>query len=303
MTALCALPLAAMGGIPLFPGMTNAHDAPGANPATDRLRATLAGLEASSGGRLGVAAVRADGRGGFSYRGDERFPLCSTFKVLAVAAVLRDHKTSLGRRIRFTRADITPWSPVTEKFLGEGLTVAELCKAALQHSDNTAGNLILAQLGGPAVLTAFARSLGDRAFRLDRWETELNAAAPGDERDTTTPTAMRDTLNGLICGSLLPRDAARRLREWMLGCATGAARLPAGAPHGWRVAHKTGGGDNGTANDVGVLLPEAVDAPLVVCAYLTGSTRPAAENDAILAAVARGVCVAEGLAPPRGGMY
>jgi Beta-lactamase class A len=247
--------------------------------------------------------MRANGSGGLFHRGGERFPLCSTFKVLAVAAVLRDHAALLDHRIRFTRADIRPWSPVTEKFLHSGLTVAELCKAALQHSDNTAGNLILAQLGGPAALTAFARSLGDTAFRLDRWEVELNAATPGDNRDTTTPAAMCATLNGLVCDDLLPANAALQLRTWMLGCATGATRFPAGAPQGWRVAHKTGGGNNGTANDVGVLLPLGAGTPLVVAAYLTGSVLPAVENDAILAAVARGVCAAEGLAPPREGMY
>ena len=300
LAGLCALPLSA-----LFAPLANAS---GAEPAqSPALHAEFARLEAASGGRLGVAARQVSDGKTLSYRGDERFPMCSTFKVVAAAAILRDKPQMLGQRIHYTQADIQPWSPITEKHIDDGLTVAELCAAMLQHSDNTAANLVLAQLGGPQGLTALARSLGDTTFRLDRWEVELNSAIAGDERDTTTPLAMSNTLQGLLWGQLLPAPGRRQLVEWMLGCATGAGRIPAGMPKGWQAAHKTGSGENGTANDTGLLLPpdttKKLESPLVVTVYLTGSKLPAADNDKIIAASTRLLCAANGLARPHDNMY
>lgn len=310
LAGLCALPLASMSAA--FITCTSAEASPLSAAKEKSLQKNLAELEASTGGRLGVAAS-ADGGKVFSYRGDERFPMCSTFKVLAAAAVLRDKPGILEQRIHFAKNDIQPWSPVTEKHLEDGMTVSELCAAMLQHSDNTAANLVLAQLGGPAGLTTIARSFGDTTFRLDRWEVDLNTAIPGDMRDTTTPLAMCRTLNGLLCGNLLKAPARKQLTDWMLACATGAGRIPAGAPQGWRSAHKSGSGENGTANDVGVLLPpdnpeqattrKGKNRPLVVALYLTGSKLTGPENDKILAQATRLVCAAEGLATPLDNMY
>ncbi|MDE7065908.1 MAG: class A beta-lactamase, partial [Desulfovibrionaceae bacterium] len=185
----------------------------------------MAALEAASGGRLGAAVIdMADGKS-FSYRGEERFPLCSTFKVVAVGAVLQRTATEHGllrRRIRFARQDMVPWSPVTSHHIADGMTVEELCAAALQQSDNTAANLLLDLLGGPRSLTAFARSLGDDAFRLDRCEPELNASEPGDPRDTTTPEAMAATLRSLVFGPALEPAQSAVLWYWLRGKTTGA---------------------------------------------------------------------------------
>lgn len=300
LAALCALPLSA-----LLAPLANAS---GAAPLhNEALQTGLARLEAASGGRLGVAARQVAGGKILGYRDDERFPMCSTFKTVAAAGILRDKPQILSQRIHYNRSDIQPWSPITEKHLEDGLTVAELCAAMLQHSDNTAANLVLAQLDGPQGLTAFACSLGDATFRLDRWEVELNSAIAGDERDTTTPLAMSSTLQGLLCGQLLPVPARKQLVNWMLDCATGAGRIPAGAPSGWQVAHKTGSGENGTANDTGLLLPsdraEKKENPLVVAVYLTGSKLPAMENDKIIAAATSLLCAANGLDRPHDNMY
>ncbi len=50
------------------------------------------------------------------------------------------------------------------------MSLAELSAAALQYSDNVAMNKLIAHVGGPASVTAFARQLGDETFRLDRTE-------------------------------------------------------------------------------------------------------------------------------------
>jgi beta-lactamase class A len=228
----------------------------------------LARLEKESGGRLGVAAFNtADGRQ-LLHRADERFPLCSTFKMMLAAAVLARDPSLLEKRIRYEKSDLVPHSPVTGKHVAEGMTVEALCEATLQYSDNTAANLLMKQIGGPAAVTAYARSIGDSEFRLDRWETELNSAIPGDLRDTTTPQAMAKSLQKLVMGEALPLHCRRQLKDWMIGNTTGATRIRAGVPAGWIVADKTGAGDYGTVNDIAVIWPPG-RPPIVLALYLT----------------------------------
>jgi beta-lactamase class A len=250
----------------------------------------LAKLERKSAGRLGVAVLDTGTGRRIAHRADERFPMCSTFKFLAAAFVLSrvDRKEeSLDRRIVFAESDLVTYSPVTEKHVGPGgMTVGELCEAAMTLSDNTAGNLLLASFGGPAGLTAFARSIGDGMSRLDRIETALNEAIPGDPRDTTTPVSMLHNLNSLVLESTLSESSRAHLTGWLVGNKTGDKRLRTGFPSGWRIGDKTGSGENGTANDIAVIWP-ANRAPLLVTVYLTGSRASADERNAIIAEVGR----------------
>jgi beta-lactamase class A len=193
----------------------------------------------------------------------------------------------LDERVRYRASDLVAWSPVTEKHTDEGMTIADLCAAALQASDNSACNLLLDRIGGPAAVTAFARRIGDTAFRLDRRETALNAAVPGDPRDTTTPRAMARSLQALLLDEALAPDARRRLLDWMLANTTGKERIEAGVPAGWRVADKTGTGAYGTTNDVGIVFPPQ-GAPVVVAIYYTGMT-PDAHSDSQVVADAAAV--------------
>lgn len=186
--------------------------APGTTAAHDRLRA----LETKAGGRLGVGAVRTRDGARVDYRANERFAFCSPFKGIAVPAVLKRSETERGlldRRIAYGKDKLVTYSPVTEKHVGAGMTVAELCAAAIQYSDNTAANLITELLGGPAAVTRFARSIGDTVFRLDGMETALNSAIPGDPRDTTTPAAMTRDLQRLALGDLLGKPQRAQLIE------------------------------------------------------------------------------------------
>ena len=233
----------------------------------------LADLERRAGGRLGVAAWRRGGANVIAWRGDERFPFCSTAKVMVVGTVLTQAARTPGlldERVRYRKTDLVSWSPVTEQHVDDGMTIADLCAAALQVSDNSAFNFLLDRIGGPAAVTAFARRLGDTAFRLDRRETELNAAIPGDPRDTTTPRAMAQSLEALLLEEALAPDARRRLLDWMLANTTGKERIQAGFPADCRVADKTGTGAYGTTNDVGIVFPPQ-GQPVIVAVYYTGS--------------------------------
>lgn len=235
--------------------------------------AAFADLERRAGGRLGVAAWRRGGSQVIAWRGDERFPFCSTAKVMVVGTVLTQAARTPGfleQRVRYRKTDLVAWSPVTERHVDDGMTVADLCAAALQVSDNTACNLLLDRIGGPAAVTAFARRIGDTAFRLDRRETELNSAVPGDPRDTTTPQAMAKSLEALLLDEALAPDARRRLLDWMLANTTGKERIQAGFPPDCRVADKTGTGAHGTTNDAGIVFPPQ-GQPVIVAVYYTGS--------------------------------
>ena len=218
--------------------------------------------------------------------------MCSTFKALAAAAVLAQvdaGKEQLSRRIGYDASALTTYSPVTEKRVGDGMTIAELCEAAVTVSDNTAANLLLAAIGGPSGLTSFARSLDDRFTRLDRNEPTLNEALPDDPRDTTTPNAMASTLQTLILGTkALSVPSREQLTAWLIGNKTGDTRLRAGFAKDWRIGDKTGTGARGTSNDIGVVWPPNT-APAVITAYLTGATVSAAKQNATLASVARTV--------------
>jgi beta-lactamase class A len=250
------------------------QNARAATDAIGGLREDFAALEGQSGGRLGVAVLHT-GLGGFvGHRADERFPMCSTFKLLAAAAVLKrvdEGKEKLDRRVKFAASDIVVYSPVTkERAGGEGMSLAELCAAAMTVSDNTAGNLILASLGGPQALNDYVRSLGDTVTRLDRIEPDLNEALPDDPRDTTTPAAMLKNIQALVVGRALSESSKEQLISWLVGNKTGDTRLRAHLPAGWRVGDKTGSGEHGTTNDVGVAWPPQ-SAPVLIAVYLTGT--------------------------------
>ncbi|AEK61210.1 class A beta-lactamase [Collimonas fungivorans] len=267
-----------------------ASAAAAAKPAADPVAGQLRQIEAKSGGRLGVAILDTVTGQSHSYRGDERFPMCSTFKLLAAGLTLHrvdQGREQLARRIRFEKADLVPYSPATEKHAGgDGMSVAELCEATLTLSDNTAANLLLHSFGGPPQLTAYLRSLGDKVTRLDRIEPDLNQATPGDPRDTTSPSAMLSTMQQLLLGNALSADSRKQLTTWLLANKTGDKRLRALLPAGWRVGDKTGSGAYGSTNDIGMLFPPG-RAPLLVAAYLTGTKASEATRNATLAEVGR----------------
>jgi beta-lactamase class A len=263
----------------------------GAKAATAaELKERLVQIESRRGGRIGLAVLDVAAGRRIDYRADERFALCSTFKVLAVAHVLSRvdrGEERLERRIAFGEEDVVLNSPATQgRVGGDGMTVLRLCEAAITLSDNTAGNLLLASAGGPAGLTAYARSLGDRVTRLDRIEPELSQASFGDPRDTTTPAAMLEDLHQVVLGDALSEPSREQLTAWLIGNKSGDKRLRAGLPESWLVGDKTGSGDNGATNDIAVVWPPD-RAPIIVCAYFAESPASPDDRNAILETIGR----------------
>jgi beta-lactamase class A len=256
----------------------------------------VAAIEARLGGRIGVAALDTGSGKRLDYRAEERFPMCSTFKFLAAAAVLKrvdEKQDQLDRFVSYDAKDILEYAPVTKAHLKEGgMTLGALCEAAIEQSDNTAGNLLLDTIGGPAGVTNFARSLGDKVTRLDRKEPDLNSAIPGDDRDTTTPGSMLADMTRILNGDALSRSSRRQLEDWLQRNKTGAAMIRAGVPTDWIIGDKTGRGANGATNDIAIMRPPD-RAPVLLAIYSVGSTEPANDRAAAIAEVAK--MVAESL--------
>ncbi len=288
------LVLAAAGAALVAPRLVQAQSVPAFGGPS--LAAAIAAAETKSQGRLGVA-VRDTGTGAtFAYRGDERFPMCSTFKFLLAAMVLAEvdaGRERLDRTLPITKADLVDYSPMTGPLVGTEASVAALCEAAVTLSDNTAANVLLTAVGGPAGLTAFVRRSGDPVTRLDRNEPTLNEGTPGDPRDTTTPLAMLGDLDRLVLGRTLTPASRDQLTLWLVACRTGDTRLRAGLPKGWRAGDKTGTGPRGSINDIAVIWPPG-RAPLLVTSYLTLSPLDAAAGNAIHAMVGQAVAAAVG---------
>lgn len=244
--------------------------------------------EGQLAGRVGYVEMDlASGRMLAAWRASERFPQSSTFKVLLCGAVLARVDAGdeqLDRRIHYRQQDLVDYSPVSEKHLADGMTVGELCAAAITMSDNTAGNLLLKIVGGPAGLTAFLRQIGDNVTRLDRWETELNEALPGDVRDTTTPASMATTLRKLLTTPSLSARSQQQLLQWMVDDRVAGPLIRAVLPAGWFIADKTGAGERGSRGIVALLGPDG-KAERIVVIYLRDTPATMVERNQQIAGI------------------
>lgn len=257
----------------------------------DFIEATEATLDA----RIGVTVNVLDSDLSWEYQADDRFPMSSTFKTIACAALLHrvdQDLDSLDRVVTFTEEDLVSYSPVTETRVGTaGMTLFEICEATITISDNTAGNLVLDAIGGPAGFTGFARSIGDEITQLNRWETDLNEAVPGDLRDTTTPNAMAALMEELLFGETLSVDSRRQLETWLRGNAVGDALLRAGIPDDWEIGDKTGAGGFGSRSIAAILWPPS-GSPVVSTIYITETDASFADRDLAIAEIGRAIAVA-----------
>lgn len=249
--------------------------------------AAIADYEGSSGGHIGLYAENIRTGAKLAWRADERFVMCSTFKAsLAACVLLRVDRGQDGfeKLVHYSAADVQDfYAPVALENLPKGfLSVREMCKAAVEQSDNVCANLLLARVGGPPALTAFWREIGDHVTRLEDYEPLLNRTPPGAVRDTTTPTAMANTLRRLALGGILSEVSRTAFTEWLVNCQTGGNRLRAGLPKSWVIGDKTGNNGKDAAGDIAVAWPKA-DVPIVICVYTRGGSPTSAQFDTLFA--------------------
>jgi len=251
----------------------------------------LAAYERDTGGRIGVHAENLSSGAKLAWRADERFVMCSTFKASLAAFVLArvdKGEDRLADMVSYGAADILDYAPVAKQNLAQGakegakegaMSVADMCKAIVELSDNTCANVLLARLGGPAALTEFWRRAGDTVSRLDHNEPELNRSPPGDINDTTTPAAMAGNLRRFLLGDVLTPASREQLAQWMIDCKTGNNRLRAGLPKDWKIGDKTGNNGKDASGDIAIAWPKA-GGPVLVCAYTQGGSPTAQQLEA-----------------------
>jgi len=288
MKDVLSLKVLLVGGVQLWSGLTA--------PAADEQKteqpaaAQIAEIEQHLQGRLGVAILDTANNRRIDYHATDRFPMCSTFKLLLAADVLQrvdQQEEQLDRKIAYSPADLLEWAPVTKQHVQEGnMTADALCAAAVEYSDNTAANLLLQTVGGPTGLTQFFRSLGDSVTRLDRNEPSLNTAIKGDERDTTTPAAMLNDLRSVLLDDTLSAAGRQRLEGWLVKNTTGNKRLRAGLPSTWQIGDKTGTGENGARGDLAIVRPPNRE-PILIVVYTVESPAPDDKVNEAFAAIGK----------------
>lgn len=252
----------------------------------DKVISAAKAVEERLDARVGVLVF--DTRDGttWSYRGEERFPMASTFKTLACGTLLAS--PAQDAIVTIDQQELVTYSPVTEKLVGQRTPVLDLCGATLRTSDNTAANKVLDVLGGPQAVTNFLRSIGDEVTRLDRREPDLNEGKPGDERDTTTPAAMASTLQKLVLGDALEDRKREQLTDWLTANEVGGPLLRAGVPNDWQVADRTGAGGFGTRGVAAVAWPPERE-PLITVVYVTETKASMEDRNKAIADIARAI--------------
>lgn len=254
------------------------------------LNSSIAELEVNTGGKIGIYAINTANNMTLHYRGYERFPMGCTSKVMGVAAILKKSMQQpdlLQKRVNYTKADLTNWSPVTAKHLSDGMTIEALCAAAISHSDNTAMNLLVKELGGLKEINSFAQAIGNTTFRQDHgWPEEAKSGGDGNLDDSSTPKDMAESLEKLALGKVLGEAQQKLLVDWLQQNATGNHRIRAGVPKDWVVGDKTGTGDYGTTNDIAVIWPQGC-APIVLAIYYTHPDKDARMQEPIITTVTR----------------
>ncbi|HHX8332807.1 CARB family carbenicillin-hydrolyzing class A beta-lactamase [Vibrio antiquarius] len=246
-------------------------------------------IEQQTSSRIGVSVWDTQTDERWDYRGDERFPLMSTFKTLACATMLSDMdsgKLSKNATAKVDERSIVVWSPVMDKLAGQNTRVEHACEAAMLMSDNTAANLVLNEIGGPKAVTMFLRSIGDKATRLDRLEPRLNEATPGDNRDTTTPNAMVNTLRTLIEGETLSYESRVQLKIWMQDNKVSDSLMRSVLPTGWSIADRSGAGGHGSRG-INAIIWKENHRPVYISIYVTETELSLQARDQLIAQISQ----------------
>ena len=294
LTLLVALTGCTAAAPDVAPPATEPTQAPSPAPTVAPYAGEFEALETEFDARLGVYAIDTATGAEVSFRADERFAYASTFKALAAAAVLQKNTAAgMQRVVTFTSDDLITYSPVTELRIDSGMTLLEIADAAVRFSDNTAGNLLLDELGGPGGFDAALAAIGDDTTRAERWEAGLNDAVPGDPRDTTSPRAFATDLREFALGDAMSADKQAVLIEMLKANTTGANLIRAGVPADWVVGDKTGSGGYGVRNDIAIVWPPGRE-PIVMAIMSTRDSPGAERYDALIARAATAVVTALG---------
>ncbi|MGF1777159.1 GMA family class A beta-lactamase [Vibrio nomapromontoriensis] len=254
------------------------------------LNDSIYSIEQRTSGRIGVSVLDSNDQQ-WHYKGNERFPMMSTFKTLACAKMLQDSDRDILdiNTLALVKSDeLIAWSPITKKMVGGSITIENACEATMKTSDNTAANIVLQHIGGPQGVTEFLRLTGDDVTQLDRFEPELNQAKAGDLRDTTTPNAMNKTLRHILFEDVLAQDSKNQLKEWMQGNTVSDSLLRSVLPQGWSIADRSGAGANGSRGITAAIWTNERE-PLIISIYLTQTNLSMPERNQVISEIGKAI--------------
>ena len=243
-------------------------------------------LEIAAKANIGVYAVDTDSGKIINYNPSKRFAYCSTHKVFTVAEILHRYSPEqLQEVIHYKEDDILSYAPVTKEHVDTGMTLFDICEAAVRLSDNTAANLIIAKLGGIKNFKLALRELGDDITNPVRLEPEMNEFIPGDDSDTSTPKQMALNLQKYILGDVLNEEQKQILINWMTDNTITDNLIKASVPDNCKVIDKSGSGTYGTRNDIAIIYPES-GKPIIMAIMTNRKMKYAIPDDKLIADIA-----------------
>jgi beta-lactamase class A len=266
-------------------------------PPTE-LQARLERLVESYGEEVGVAVTDVETGWTAGVDADRPYPQQSVSKLWVAIAVLKAVDAGLitvDDWVTMTDADRSVFfQPLVAKIGRNGypIQIRGLLRRAIIESDNSANDKLMQAVGGPDGVGQALTEMGLTDVKVGAYERDLQARTAGmtwrpeygrdwnfqharerlpmgvrkaamdaylaDPLDGTSPAAITQTLADLHRGKLLSATSTDLLIGLMEEARTGPRRLKGGLPRGWKIAHKTGTGQDfqgfsAGINDVGLL--------------------------------------------------
>jgi beta-lactamase class A len=171
------------------------------------------------GGTLGVAATVLGAGQSVFYNADVVFPTASVIKIAIVAELLSqaaEGRVSLDRTIVVTSDAVVAGSGILAHLTpGLSLPLSDLAMLTISVSDNTASNLCLAAVGGPAVVNASMRAWGMTETAIHRpIKFSLGQGDP-PHTATGTPRDMHHLVKGLAANAIHSSAVSREVLRLM----------------------------------------------------------------------------------------
>jgi beta-lactamase class A len=216
---------------------------------------------------------------------------------LPIAVAVLEHvqagRLALDRTVTVHEGDLAPGLTTARHWprVPASATLRSLLELMLIESDNTAADLLLDRVGGPAAVRERLQARGLRGIEIARtMKAQARSAAAGEQAalDVATPLELVRLLAMLRRGELLRPDATALLLDLLGRARTGEHRLRGLLPPSAQVAHKTGTGARGSVtNDIGLIALPGGRGHLAMAVMVAGSSRPVARQERTIAELAR----------------
>jgi beta-lactamase class A len=264
----------------------------------NELRKELNQIISTKNATIGVSIKGIEDKDTLNINGNLNVPLMSVFKfhiALATLNLVDKGKLSLTQKIFIKKEDLheDTWSPIRDEFPNGNmyLTLDQLLRYTVSHSDNNGCDILLELIGGTEIVQKFINKQGIQDFVIKVNEQEMRTWE-NLYINTTTPLATTELLEKFYKGKVLKKKSTNYLYQIMIECSRGITWMKAGLPEGTELAHRTGiSGTNENnlriaMNDVGIVkLPNGKH--LIISVYLKNITETKENTEKIIADITR----------------